>query len=66
MDKAQLIEKPQVQELVIEKLDDIEESLKDLKLLKKDLTAMLSACLSSTEEEQCPIIEGMKDNDQVR
>jgi len=66
LDKAQLIEKPQVQELVIEKLDDIEESLKDLKLLKKDLTAMLSACLSSTEEEQCPIIEGMKDNDQVR
>ncbi len=63
LDKAQLVEKPKVQELVIEKLNDIEESLKDLKLLKKELTAMLSSCLSSTKDDQCPIIEGIKETD---
>ncbi len=63
LDKAQLVEKPQVQELVIEKLNDIEESLKDLKLLQNELTAMLSACLSSNEDDQCPIIEGIKETD---
>ena len=63
LDRAESIEKPQAQKLVTEKLSDIEDSLKDLKILKKDLTRMLSACISSDEDEDCPIIKGMKEHD---
>ena len=60
LDKAIAVEKPEAQRLVQEKLDEIEESLKDLKQLKVDLSQMLDACLSSGDEEDCPIIEGIK------
>jgi DNA-binding transcriptional MerR regulator len=63
LDRAESIEKPQAQKLVTEKLSDIEDSLKDLKILKKDLTRMLSACISSDDDEDCPIIKGMKEHD---
>ena len=62
LDRAPSMEKPQAQKLVSEKLSEIEESLKDLKILKKDLTKMLSACLSSDDDEDCPIIEGIKES----
>lgn len=52
-------QKPQAQKLVSEKLGEIEDSLKDLKILKRDLTQMLNACLSSRDGEDCPIIEGI-------
>lgn len=60
LDKADSVEKPQAQKLVQEKLGEIEESLKDLKQLKRDLAAMLNACMSSSESESCPIIEGIR------
>ena len=61
LDKADSVEKPQAQRLVQEKLDAIEESLTDLEQLKVDLAQMLSACLSSGEGEDCPIIEAIKE-----
>lgn len=60
LDKAVVVEKPQAQRLVQEKLGEIEESLQDLKQLKVDLERMLDACLTSGDEENCPIIEGIK------
>ena len=60
LDKAIAVEKPEAQRLVQEKLGEIEDSLKDLKQLKVDLSQMLEACLHSGDEEDCPIIEGMK------
>ena len=60
LDKSVAVEKPQAQRLVQEKLGEIEESLKDFKQLKVDLSHMLDACLTSGEEEDCPIIEGIK------
>ena len=60
LDKAVAVKKPQAQRLVQEKLGEIEESLKDLKQLKVDLTQMLDACLTSGDGEACPIIEGIK------
>lgn len=54
-------QKPQARQLVTEKLDEIEDSLKDLKQLKNDLSKMLSACISSGDDEDCPIIVGIKD-----
>ncbi|MCL4138822.1 UNVERIFIED_CONTAM: hypothetical protein GTU68_027928 [Idotea baltica] len=60
LDKARIIEKPQAQKLVQEKLGEIDESLKDLKQLKVDLSQMLDACLRSGQEEDCPIIEGIR------
>ena len=61
MEKAEHVEKTQAQKMVHEKLEDIELRLKDLKLLKKDLSKMLNACLASGDEQDCPIIEGFKD-----
>lgn len=60
LDKAAAVEKPHAQRLVQEKLDEIEESLNDLKQLKVDLSHMLDACLHSGDDEDCPIIEGIK------
>jgi DNA-binding transcriptional MerR regulator len=61
LDKADSVDKPQAQKLVQEKLDAIEESLTDLEQLKVDLVQMLSACLSSGDGEDCPIIEAIKE-----
>ena len=60
LDKADSVEKPQAQRLVQEKLTEIEDSLKDLKQLKLDLSLMLDACLGSAQEEDCPIIQAIK------
>lgn len=60
LDKARIIEKPQAQKLVQEKLCEIDDSLKYLKQLKVDLSQMLDACLRSGQEEDCPIIEGIR------
>ena len=60
LDKHSLQEKPQVRKLVSEKLSDIEQSLTDLKLLKRDLTELLNACVASSQDEECPIIGGIK------
>jgi DNA-binding transcriptional MerR regulator len=60
LDKSAVTEKPQAQKLVQEKLVEIEESLADLKHLKKDLSKMLKACLASGKNQDCPIIDGMK------
>lgn len=60
IDRASSVEKPVVQKLVQEKLSDIEESIEDLVQLKSDLSVMLSACLESNTEDDCPIIEGIK------
>ena len=60
LDKADLVEKPHAQSLVREKLADIEDSLKDLRRLKKDLSRMLEACEMSDVDDDCPIIEGIK------
>ena len=60
LDKAMAVEKPQVQRMVQKKLAEIEESLRDLKQLKVDLSLMLEACLHSNDEEDCPIIESIK------
>jgi DNA-binding transcriptional MerR regulator len=60
LDKAIAVDKPQAQRLVQEKLRQIEDSLRDLKQLKVDLAGMLDACLHSADEDDCPIIEGIK------
>ena len=60
LDKYSLQEKPQVRKLVSEKLSDIEQSLTDLKLLKRHLTELLNACVASSQDEECPIIGGIK------
>ena len=60
LDKAMAVEKPQAQRMVQKKLAEIEESLKDLNQLKVDLSLMLEACVHSNDEENCPIIEGIK------
>lgn len=53
-------EKPKIRKLVSEKLKDIDESLNDLNMLKKDLSRMLNDCISN-DDESCPIIEGIKE-----
>lgn len=65
IETAASVEKPQAQKLVSEKLEEIEQGLKDLKHLKKDLSGMLNACLQSGADEDCPIIEGIKDNSEA-
>ena len=62
IETAASLEKPQAQKLVQEKLGEIEQGLVDLIQLKQDLSKMLNACLQSGEDEDCPIIEGIKDN----
>jgi DNA-binding transcriptional MerR regulator len=60
LDSAVEVDKPQVQDLVQEKLTEIEASLKDLKQLKLDLDGLLEACKGSTIDQDCPIIVGLK------
>lgn len=54
-------EKPKAQKLVQEKLAEIEESLTDLIQLRADLSELLNACVGSADDQDCPIIEGIKD-----
>jgi DNA-binding transcriptional MerR regulator len=60
IDRAKTVEKAQAQKLVAQKLSEVDESLRDLRILKKDLSKMLDACISSDEGERCPILEGIK------
>ena len=64
LDRATEVEKPQAQALVKEKLVEVEESLRDLKQLKRELSQMLEACLRSDDEESCPIIDRFKNNEE--
>ncbi len=61
IEHAPSMKKPAAQKLVQRKLSEIEVSVKDLNQLQVDLSKMLSACLSSADDEDCPIIEGIKD-----
>ncbi len=60
LDRAVSVEKSQARALVREKLSEVENGLKDLRQLKKDLSIMLLACEGSDDDEDCPIIEGIK------
>lgn len=60
LDSRTYIERPQAQKLVQEKLAEIETSLAELKHLKQDLNKMLKACQASSNDEHCPIIDGIK------
>jgi DNA-binding transcriptional MerR regulator len=60
LDKAAMVKKPEAQNLVREKLLQVEQSLNDLNQLKQDLSRMLTACQLSREDEDCPIIESIK------
>ncbi|MBT8115578.1 MAG: MerR family transcriptional regulator [Arenicella sp.] len=60
LDRAVSVEKSQARALVREKLSEVENGLKDLRQLKKDLSIMLVACEGSDDDEDCPIIEGIK------
>jgi MerR family copper efflux transcriptional regulator len=60
LDKAPITENPLVQSLFQDILLEVEEGLADLKHLKKDLSKMLNACKASGVEEDCPIMEGIK------
>ena len=53
--------KPQARKMVQEKLTQIEESLQDLNQLKLDLSQMLTACVGSSDDEDCPILGGIKE-----
>lgn len=54
------VEKPSAQRIVEEKLHQVEDRLKDLRQLKTDLSRMLSDCKMSRDDDDCPIIEGIK------
>lgn len=61
LDNLPSVPKQDAQALVKEKLADIDENLSELNRLKKDLSAMLQECIASELDEDCPIIEGMRD-----
>lgn len=61
IDRTDSNERPYTRNLVKDKLTVIEQSLKDLKLLKKDLNQMLNSCISSKDDEDCPILVGIDD-----
>ncbi len=52
-------DKLKARELVDSKLQEIEENLKELKLLQKDLSSMLSECIGSASGDPCPILQGL-------
>jgi len=62
IEQAPSMTKPQAQKLVQEKLGEIDQSLVDLMQLKVDLSTMLAACLQSSDDEDCPIIESIKED----
>jgi len=62
LERSPSITKQQAQKLVKEKLGEIDQSLGDLIQLKVDLSTMLADCLHSSDDEECPIIETIKDN----
>ncbi len=63
LDQSASMPKPEARQLVKNKLDKISESLHDLQLLKTDLSNLLQACQCSNEKEKCPILEGIKNDE---
>lgn len=61
IDQKNVTERPNTRRLVKDKLSAIEQSLKDLKLLKRDLNQMLHDCISSSDNEDCPILLSIND-----
>lgn len=61
LEKLPAVPKQEAQALVQAKLNDIEESLQELKKLQSDLATMLQLCKTSSSDQECPIIDGMKD-----
>jgi len=53
-------DKLKARQLVDSKLNEIEESLKELQLLKEDLSGMLNACIGSDSGEPCPILNSLQ------
>jgi DNA-binding transcriptional MerR regulator len=60
LDRASILEKPQARQMVEIKLSEIAESLADLNQLQNDLSAMLEACVTSEDDQACPIIDRFK------
>ena len=52
--------KPEVRRLAGEKLAYVEEQLRELKILRDELTLLINLC--ATSEDGCPIIEGLEDD----
>jgi len=52
--------KPDVRRLAGEKLAYVEEQLRELKILRDELTLLINLC--ATSEDGCPIIEGLEDD----
>ena len=66
LDSSAHLPKPEVQSLVKVKLQQIDENLNELVILKNDLTSLLNRCTSSQTHEKCPILEGIKsENDSI-
>ena len=63
LDSATILPKSEVQSLVKVKLQKIDDNLNELMILKNDLTTLLNRCISSQTHEKCPILEGMKPED---
>ena len=62
LDESTAMPKPEMQSIVTDKLQQIDDNLRDLQLLKKDLSVLLNACQSSQKNEKCPILEEMKNH----
>ena len=60
LDASAMMPKPEVQTLVQNKLHQIDENLKELNRLKQDLSQLLARCNASSNDEKCPILEGIK------
>ena len=58
--------KPEVQSLVKNKLKQIDENLRELSALKEDLTQLLSHCESRQENDECPILVGIKSKEHIQ
>jgi DNA-binding transcriptional MerR regulator len=52
--------KPDVRRLAGEKLAYVEEQLRELKILRDELTLLINLC--ATSEDGCPIIKGLEDD----
>ena len=61
LDLLPAVPKRDAQALVRTKLSDIDENLSELTRLKQDLSAMLEQCIASESDDDCPIIEGIRD-----
>jgi MerR family transcriptional regulator, copper efflux regulator len=52
--------KPEIRQLAVEKLNDIEEHLQELQSLRNELQLLVNLCAGS--KDGCPIIEGLEDD----